>query len=73
MREDEIKMMYGVIEELEDEFNNHNKLREENGKDKLSLADYLLLRQHELDLLRMENGNKGDLFSIPTFTVDINK
>lgn len=69
MSHDEIKMMYGVIEEIEEEYQAHNAMRKENGKNELSLADYLLLRQHALDLVRMENGNRGDLFSIPTFSV----
>lgn len=73
MSHDEIKMLYGVIEEIEEEYQAHNAMRKENGKNELALADYLLLRQHALDLVRMENGNCGDLFSIPTFTVDVNK
>lgn len=71
MREDEIKMLYGVIEELELEFCNFNAMREEKGKDKISLSEYLLLRQHALDLLRMENENCGELFAFPTFSVDV--
>lgn len=73
MSHDEIKMMYGVIEEIEKEYQAHNAMRKENGKNELSLADYLLLRHHALDLVRMENGNCGDLFSIPTFSVEVNK
>ena len=73
MNQDEIKMLYGVIEEIEEEYQAHNAMRKENGKNELTLADYLLLRQHALDLVRMENGNYGDLFSIPTFTVDVKK
>jgi len=63
MNEKEMKMLFGVMEEIEEEYYKFNIQRKEDRQ--ISLEEYLLLRQHALDLVRMENSNRGDLFTIP--------
>jgi len=63
MNEKEMKMLFGVMEEIEEECYKFNLQRKEDRQ--ISLEEYLLLRQHALDLVRMENSNRGDLFTIP--------
>ena len=63
MNEKEMKMLFGVMEEIEEEYYKFNLQRKEDRQ--ISLEEYLLLRQHALDLVRMENSNRGDLFTIP--------
>ena len=69
MKADEMKMLFGVIDEIEEEYHNFNLYRKEKEKEQISLAEYLLYRQHALDLIRMENSNAGDLFTIPNVSI----
>jgi len=69
MNADEMKMLFGVIDEIEEEYHNFNLYRKEKEKEEISLAEYLLYRQHALDLIRMENSNAGDLFTIPNVSI----
>ena len=63
MNENEMKMLFGVMEEIEEEYYKFNLDREESRR--LSFQEYLLLRSQALDMVRMENSNRGDLFTIP--------
>jgi len=63
MNENEKKMLFGVMEEIEEEYYKFNLDREESRR--LSFQEYLLLRSQALDMVRMENSNRGDLFTIP--------
>ena len=63
MNEHEMKMLFGVMEEIEEEYYKFNQDREESRR--LSFQEYLLLRSQALDMVRMENSNRGDLFTMP--------
>lgn len=65
MRLDDMDVLFDAIEDVEEEYELFIEHRKYYGRKEITLEEYLLYRGQALDMLRMENSNGGDPFTLP--------